>query len=128
MPLRLWLISWRFTVAQLPPINVDALYMGTVWRRGLPRGEADERHARIPLTRATTWGLKKKRQKSHLSPSRRRAVRVFFLQIRLLCKLTFRPAQSRGKRGKRQLHGMQRFAKKCRITAPRLRRAESGSA
>ena len=49
-------------------------------------------------------GLRKKPLKKHLSPSRRRGLRPFFVQIRMQCKRSCSPSGPWGSSGKWQLH------------------------
>ncbi|AZE58752.1 hypothetical protein C4K02_0358 [Pseudomonas synxantha] len=51
-------------------------------------------------------------KKKHLSPSRRRALRPFFLQSGRVCKSRCRPSSERGPVTDWQLHSVQSFAKK----------------
>lgn len=62
---------------------------------------------------------RKNEREKHLSPSRRRALRPFFVQIRMKCKRTCSPGGLWGAAGDRQFHKVQSFEGKCSAVAQR---------
>jgi len=60
---------------------------------------------------------KKNLMNNHLSPSRRRALRPFFVQVRMYCKRACSPGGPWGSAGDRQFHSVQSFDEKCSTVA-----------
>lgn len=64
---------------------------------------------------------KKVEERNHLSPSRRRALRPFFVQTRMYCTRACSPGGPWGSAGGRRFHRVQSFERKCSAVAQRCK-------